>query len=200
MENLQDSADDTRDPFELLLARVELLESENIGLKKAVDRLAPKKEPHIPRFCTLGAGASIAPDATFYASTESTRIDIGAGTKVLRGAEWIGPIKVGSRGYFNRDSYVRANVTIGDNVNVGPFVRIVSDGHDLGPASRRAGKNNWLPIRIGSGTWIGAGAVITGGVTIGKSCVIAAGAVVASDVPDNTMFGGVPAKKIKDLD
>lgn len=62
-----------------------------------------------------------------------------------------------------------------------------------------AGKGIKKDVVIGSGTWIGTGAIILPGVTIGKMCIIAAGAVVNKDVPKNTMVGGVPAKVIKIL-
>ena len=55
------------------------------------------------------------------------------------------------------------------------------------------------PVVIGDDVWIGANAVILPGVTIGRHCVVAAGAVVTKDVPDNTVVGGVPAKIIKKL-
>jgi acetyltransferase-like isoleucine patch superfamily enzyme len=52
---------------------------------------------------------------------------------------------------------------------------------------------------IGDDVWIGANAVILPGVTIGKHCVVAAGAVVTKDVPDNSLVAGVPAKLIKQI-
>jgi acetyltransferase-like isoleucine patch superfamily enzyme len=55
------------------------------------------------------------------------------------------------------------------------------------------------PVVIGDDVWIGANAVILPGVTIGRHCVVAAGAVVTKDVPDNTVVGGVPAKVLKTL-
>lgn len=54
-------------------------------------------------------------------------------------------------------------------------------------------------IHIGEGTWIASGAIINGGVTIGKYCVIAAGSVVTKDIPDYSLVAGVPAKIIKNL-
>ncbi len=56
------------------------------------------------------------------------------------------------------------------------------------------------PIHIGNRVWIGAGAIITRGVTIGDGAVIAAGAVVTKDVEENTIVGGVPAKLIKKIE
>ncbi|MBR0171265.1 MAG: acetyltransferase [Lachnospiraceae bacterium] len=56
------------------------------------------------------------------------------------------------------------------------------------------------PVTIGSDVWIGGNCTILPGVTIGNNVVIAAGAVVSKDIPDNCLVGGVPAKKIKDLE
>ncbi|MBQ9060107.1 MAG: sugar O-acetyltransferase, partial [Firmicutes bacterium] len=70
--------------------------------------------------------------------------------------------------------------------------------HDLDPARRQ--QLHPAPIRIGKKVWIGAGAVITSGVTIGDNAVVAAGAVVNRDVEAGTIVGGVPAKFIKRID
>lgn len=56
-----------------------------------------------------------------------------------------------------------------------------------------------LPIAVGDGVWIGARSVILPGATIGDGAVIAAGAVVTGNVEPNALYGGVPAKRIKDL-
>ena len=56
------------------------------------------------------------------------------------------------------------------------------------------------PVRIGNDVWIGGNVTILPGVTIGNNVVVAAGAVVTKDIPDNTLVGGVPAKKIRDLE
>lgn len=111
----------------------------------------------------------------------------------------MGPASIGSGSSFNRDVYIRANVTIGRNVNVGAFCRFITDSHEVGTAKRRAGKGSFPPIVVGDGTWVGANVTILGGVTIGPACIIAAGSVVTKDVPAHTMVGGVPAGKIKDL-
>lgn len=56
------------------------------------------------------------------------------------------------------------------------------------------------PVRIKRGTWIGTGALILPGVTIGEYCIIGAGAVVTSDIPDHTLALGVPARPVKLLE
>lgn len=92
-----------------------------------------------------------------------------------------------------------AKVTIGDNVWIGPGTLIATINHPLNPAGRRKHLGIAKPITIGNDVWIGGNATILPGVHIGNNVVVAAGAVVTKDVPDNTLVGGVPAKKIKDL-
>jgi acetyltransferase-like isoleucine patch superfamily enzyme len=86
-------------------------------------------------------------------------------------------------------------ITIEDHVLIGPRVNIVTENHPLDPSDRRALIT--LPVVIHRNAWIGAGATILPGVTIGENAVVAAGAVVSKDVPANTVVGGIPAKFIK---
>lgn len=92
-----------------------------------------------------------------------------------------------------------AKVTMGDNVWIGPGALICTVNHPLDLAGRRQHLGIAKPIRIGNDVWIGGSATVLPGVTIGNNVIIAAGAVVTKDVPDNTLVGGVPARKIKDL-
>lgn len=83
-------------------------------------------------------------------------------------------------------------------VMLGPYVAAVACEHAFENGSARfskAGKNGH--IRIGYGTWIASHVVITSGVTIGKGCLIAAGAVVTKNVKDGSVAGGVPIREIK---
>lgn len=144
----------------------------------------------------IGAGCRIDPTVRFFGDGTA----IGPGSKILRGSEILGPVSVGEAVFINRDAYIRPNTTIGDRVNLGPFVRLITDDHEIGSSERRAGTVTYRPIVIGDGAWVGAAATILGGVTIGEGAVVAAGAVVVSDVPPNTLVGGVPAKLIRTLE
>jgi len=88
-------------------------------------------------------------------------------------------------------------ITIEDQVLIGPKVNLVTENHPLDPEDRRALITK--PIVVKRNAWIGAGATILPGVTIGENSVVAAGAVVSKDVPDNVIVGGIPAKFIKSI-
>jgi maltose O-acetyltransferase len=108
-----------------------------------------------------------------------------------------GKIRIGSGVFLNHGSSITAtkSVTIGDHVALSQDATIMdSDGHGV-----EGGPIRVEPVTIGSGTWIGLRAVVLPGVTIGRRCVIAAGAVVASDIPDDSLAGGVPARVIRPL-
>ena len=92
-----------------------------------------------------------------------------------------------------------AEIVIGDRVAIAQAVKLITNTHEFGPPWSRAGTNVSFPISVGSGSWIGTGAIILPGVTIGTGCIVAAGAVVARDVPANTLVGGVPARFLRDL-
>jgi acetyltransferase-like isoleucine patch superfamily enzyme len=91
----------------------------------------------------------------------------------------------------------RGGITIEDNVLIGPKVNLITTNHPINPAERRATISN--PIFIKKGVWIGVGVTILPGVTIGENSIVAAGAVVSKDVPDNVIVGGIPAKFIKSI-
>jgi len=90
-------------------------------------------------------------------------------------------------------------VQIGKHVLIGPNVGIYTAVHPIDWRERATGAEHGEPITIGDYCWIGGSAVICPGVTIGNRCVIAAGAVVVKDVPDDSMVGGNPARLIKKL-
>ncbi|MDE6868501.1 MAG: sugar O-acetyltransferase [Clostridia bacterium] len=92
----------------------------------------------------------------------------------------------------------QGGIEIGDNVLIGQQVVIATLNHDLIPKDRA--NMSPAPIKIGNGVWVGAHATILSGVTVGNGAVIAAGAVVTKDVPENAIVAGVPAEIIKRIE
>jgi acetyltransferase-like isoleucine patch superfamily enzyme len=88
-------------------------------------------------------------------------------------------------------------ITIEDDVLIAPKVSLLSEGHPVNSDDRQS----LVPghIHIKKNAWIGAAAIILPGVTIGENAIVGAGAVVAKDVPANTIVGGIPAKEIRSL-
>ena len=91
-------------------------------------------------------------------------------------------------------------VYIGDNVMIGPNTLISTVNHPLTPMGRRQHLGIAKPVKIGNDVWIGGNVTILPGVTIGNNVVVAAGAVVTKNLTDNALYGGVPARKIKDIE
>jgi maltose O-acetyltransferase len=88
---------------------------------------------------------------------------------------------------------------IGNNVSIGPYVRIITGTHEIGPSQRRCSTDVSEPVRIEGGCWIGAGVIILPGVTIGSGCIVAAGAVVVASTQADGLYAGVPARRARDL-
>ena len=93
-----------------------------------------------------------------------------------------------------------APVHIGDYCLIGPHTLISTVGHPLSPKGRRAKLAFAKPVVIGSDVWIGGNCTILPGVTIGSNVVIAAGAVVSRDLPDNCLAAGGPARVVRTLE
>jgi len=108
--------------------------------------------------------------------------------------------KIGKNVFINFDCVFLdlGGITIDDNVLIAPKVSLLTEGHPLEPENRQYLVTK--PIHIKKNAWIGAGATILKGVTVGENSVVASGAVVSKDVPDNTIVGGIPAKIIKHIE
>jgi acetyltransferase (isoleucine patch superfamily) len=108
-------------------------------------------------------------------------------------------IHIGKNVFINHDCSIidLGGVIIEDDVLIAPRVTIATEGHPLDPIERQS--LVCAPVRIKKGAWIGASATILPGVSIGENAIVAAGAVVNKDVPDNMIVGGVPAKIIKSI-
>ncbi len=85
-------------------------------------------------------------------------------------------------------------VTIGDRTQIGPGVQILTADHPRDAAGRASGRECGRPIRIGRNVWIGGGAIILPGVTIGDDALVGAGSVVTRDVPAGATAMGNPAR------
>ena len=112
-------------------------------------------------------------------------------------------IKIGRNSLIGEYCVVRGQggVTIGDRVYTSPFTQIIAVNHKFDDPNRPMVEQGITAegIVIEDDVWIGASAIITDGVRIGKGSVVAAGAVVTKDVPPHTVVGGIPAKPIKQI-
>lgn len=91
----------------------------------------------------------------------------------------------------------QGGIEIGDGALIGHNVVLATLNHAMSPKDR--GTMIPAPIRIGKHVWIGSNATVLPGVTIGDGAIVAAGAVVTRDVPENTIVGGVPARVMRPL-
>ncbi len=116
----------------------------------------------------------------------------------------LGPVpvlRIGDRCVIGRGSHIVAHqsLVIGDDVFTGPYVYITDQNHGYAdpdvPIGRQMPVN--AAVQIGSGSWLGAGAVVLPGACIGRNVVIAAGSVVRGTVPDRCVAAGVPARVIR---
>jgi len=92
-----------------------------------------------------------------------------------------------------------APISIGDHCQIGPYVQLLAATHPVDPALRRSGAESAAPISVGPNVWLGGGAIICPGVTIGENPVIGAGSVVIKDIPSNVVAAGSPCRVIREL-
>lgn len=92
-----------------------------------------------------------------------------------------------------------ARIAIGADVQIGPYVQLLTATHPLNPDERRAGLEGSAPITIADGAWLGGGVIVLPGVTIGADAVVGAGAVVLRDVAPRTLVVGNPAALVREL-
>lgn len=117
-------------------------------------------------------------------------------------ANWGGKhVHVGRQFYANFHLTVvdDGEVFIGDRVMIGPNVTIATAAHPIDPSLRARALQYNLPVHIGSDVWIGAGAIVLPGVTIGDSSVIGAGSVVSRDIPAGVVAVGSPCRVLRPI-
>lgn len=127
--------------------------------------------------------------------------EIGENTKIVGPVFNTGRLKIGSNCWIGKNLVINGNgdVTIGNNCDLAPEITFLTGGHEIGSEMRRAGQGLNYSIVVGDGVWIGARSTILGNITIGKGAVITACACVAHSIDENVLAGGVPARRIKEL-
>jgi acetyltransferase-like isoleucine patch superfamily enzyme len=142
--------------------------------------------PAVYRF----AGVRIGPHTRIYGKLELEGV-----------GEVAANLRVGEQCMFTTPLYLNlsAPITVGNRVVIGHHVVIITDDHRSGDPTHRCGERFSTPVTIEDGVWIAARVTVLPGVTIGRSSVVAAGAVVTKDIPPNTLAGGVPARVLKEL-
>jgi maltose O-acetyltransferase len=110
-------------------------------------------------------------------------------------------IHTGARTFINYGAILLdvAPITIGEDVQIGPNVQLLTPTHPLEAEPRRAKWEAAKPITIGNNVWLGGGVIVCPGVTIGDNTVVGAGAVVTKDLPANALAVGNPARVIRGL-
>lgn len=111
-------------------------------------------------------------------------------------------ITLGDKVFFNFNCVILdvARVRIGSNVLFGPGVQVYAATHPLSAAERRSGLELGKPVNIGDDVWIGGGAIICPGVTVGNASVIGAGSVVTRDIPAGVFAAGNPCRVIRNIE
>lgn len=104
-------------------------------------------------------------------------------------------ITIGENVFINCNATMlnSATITIGDNVLIGPECHLYTPNHPFDHLERRKAKEQAHPIVIGDDCWLGGNVTVCPGVTIGPRCIIAAGSVVVSDIPADSLAAGNPA-------
>ena len=148
----------------------------------AASYLTPPSVRHrLLRWYGVTLGEAVIFRAGFY--LDNVDLTLGDGTFINAGC------------YFDGQS----PISIGARCDIGMEVMFCTSTHLAGGPERRAGAPTSAPITVGDGCWIGARATILPGVSVAEGCVVAAGAVVASETLPHGLYGGVPAARLRDL-
>lgn len=158
-----------------------------------------------PRNMKFGNGCSVKKGAVLRANSSSLdALNIGEKVSILEFSLLSsneGFIKIGNRSWLSPYTLIYGNggVTIGSDVLLAPRVSINTVGHsfDILDEPINSQKLTLAPVKIENNVWIGLGATVLQGVTVGEGAIVAAGSVVNKDVPKNSVVAGIPAKVIK---
>jgi acetyltransferase-like isoleucine patch superfamily enzyme len=142
-------------------------------------------------------------EGTLVAAHVSLSVGMAPGQPLPRGAT--SPVlRIGARCSIGRGSHLVAHrsVQVGDDVMTGPHCYITDQNHVYADPDTPVGRQ-WPSedaVEIGSGSWLGAGAVILPGTVLGRNTVVGAGAVVRGEYPDHAVLAGVPARVLRRYD
>jgi serine acetyltransferase len=154
--------------------------------------LFPQGVIYNERYLQIGSGTLVGPGVCLTAG-------MGPGQEMLTNPV----IRIGDRCVIGRGSHLIGHwsIELGDDIQTGPYVYITDQNHGYEDPEMPVGlqPTKERPVRIGSGSWLGANAVILPGTDLGKNCVVAAGAVVRGSFPDHCVVAGVPAKAVRVL-
>lgn len=111
-------------------------------------------------------------------------------------------IRIGARAFvnFNCTMLDGAPIAIGDECMIASGVQLITATHPIDPVARRAAWEQALPVTIGAGVWLGAGAIVCPGVSIGENTVVGAGSVVTKDLPAGVVAYGNPARVAREIE
>lgn len=150
------------------------------------------------------ACSDLMPDRYRAGALRRLGVSIGSNTQIYGGARLrSASISFGDDALLTYGAFYDggASVVVGDRTWIGPRVSLITQMHEIGSADRRCSPDSIVrPIRIASGCWLGANVTVLPGVTIGRGCVIAAGAVVVRDTRPDGLYAGVPARRVRDLE
>jgi maltose O-acetyltransferase len=112
-----------------------------------------------------------------------------------------GNVRIGDRTFVNVDAVLLdvAPITIGAACQIATRVQLLTATHPIDPEPRRVGWESAEPITLEDNVWLGGGAIVCPGVTIGENTVVGAGAVVTKDLPAGVVAAGVPARVLREI-
>ncbi len=148
-------------------------------------------------------GTTVAEPAARLELLRTLLHELGEGSEILSPfqCDYGYQISIGSRTFINFGAVIldSAPVVIGDDVQIGPGVQLVTPVHPLDPTERRTLVESAAPVQIGDGAWLAAGVIVCPGVTIGADAVVGAGSVVTRDVPARRLCFGNPCRVVREL-
>lgn len=166
----------------------EIFEASNVAidLMAAYNATSPRQEPLRRQILgellgSIGEGTALRPP-----------LYVDYGTNITIGARCFAN--------FGLTALDVATITIGDDVQIGPHVQLLTPTHPIDATLRRDKWEAAQPITIGNNVWLGGGVVVCPGVTIGDNTVVGANAVVTRDLPANVVAVGNPARVIREID